>query len=538
MKLTWMTALPLAALALVACKDGSGTDTNDSSGPDDSAEDTSAEQGWDPRFDDIAAAFDAERQALGAPGLAVAILEGGEITFSAGFGSGHPDEEQSITGDTLFRIGSTTKVMTALTLLQQAEEGSLSLDDTLAQRLPELEFALDPSWSEQITLQHLLTHQGAFYDWTEVDGRHDDAYLSEWTHGTFAESVLLMAPPGQFWNYSNPNFMLAGLVAEQVDAQPYRALMQERVFDPLGMQRSMFLGAEVAADGDYATGLTTNWTTGQGRALADATAYDHAASRPAGFLWSSADDMLRFADFLMHGDTTVLSEAGRLSMSTEHVTMGTYPDYGGYGYGLMTFPGLIVEGEYREMPVVTHGGAIPGFAAELWMLPEQDLAIVTLASTDGAYFREALSVAIGQLAELPAASPFPDPQLERTPLVNHVGSYMDPNNVGMLIVTEEDGQLHIEAPLLERYGYTVAPVLQQTSENNFVMGLNDLYIGVTFVENEQGAWLRTRYFVGTRSEQQASPAPNTATNHTERERIEEMMRQIRRQPLPPTPGTP
>ncbi len=106
--------------------------------------------------------------------------------------------------------------------------------------------------------------------------------------------------PGTFYNYANPNFMLAGLVAEEAAGRPYREVMRRRVFKPLGMTRAVFLPSEVLADNDFAYGVRN------ARAIAPGD-YDNAIERPAGFAWTSAEDLAKFAQFILRGNPAALS---------------------------------------------------------------------------------------------------------------------------------------------------------------------------------------------------------------------------------------
>ena len=104
------TRYALLMLSLLACNDGD-VDTET-----DTDVDTDSERSWPERFDELAETIEQQRIELGAPGVAVSIWHDGEVVFSHGFGSAHPEGEQPITGDTLFRIGSITKMMTSIQL--------------------------------------------------------------------------------------------------------------------------------------------------------------------------------------------------------------------------------------------------------------------------------------------------------------------------------------------------------------------------------------------------------------------------------------
>ena len=489
----------LTLLFLFACNDGDvepDTDTDT---------DTDSDAPWPKAFDEIAEAFEQQRLELGAPGVAVSIWQDGEVVFSHGFGSGHPDEAQTITGDTLFRIGSVTKMLTSTAALQQVQAGRTALDEPISTLLPDLTFNRGAGRTETLTLHNTMTHQGGFYDWTPVNGSPNDAFLYTFAHTTFAQNIFFIAPTEAFYNYSNPNYLMAGLLAEAADDNRlYPQIMAEDVFEPLGMDRTFFKAESVIADGDYATGRTIDWT-GQTQEVRNAIpgSYDHAAMRPAGFAWSSTNQLLNFAHFLMHGNPEVLDDTHRALLTEKHVDTLNYPNWSHYGYGVFTQAGFNGFGGYYAEPIWQHGGAIYGFSTQLFILPEKDFAIAILANTDGAYFGNGIAKAIETLVDdLPAPGPFPPAEIE-SDFEQYAGRYLDPQNVGELIVSVEDGQLKVEAPTLTEYGYTIGPTLEPISKHNFRMSLDGNPLAITFIAEAEGQpakWMRNRVFVAERTE--------------------------------------
>jgi CubicO group peptidase (beta-lactamase class C family) len=194
------------------------------------------------------AAPDAERIQLGVPGASVALIEHGQMTFAHGFGTKGPNSKESVDANTLFRIGSMTKALTATALLGHVHSGKLGLDTKLTSVVPDVAID-DRSDLSALTFRQLLSHQSGLFDYDVLSGPADDAALSRYlTSPDFASNEYFMDPPGSFYNYSNPNYDLAGLALERVGGVPYRKAMAERVFSPLGMTRTFFLPSEVIAD--------------------------------------------------------------------------------------------------------------------------------------------------------------------------------------------------------------------------------------------------------------------------------------------------
>jgi CubicO group peptidase (beta-lactamase class C family) len=453
------------------------------------------------RFAPIAKAIEDERIKLGAPGVAVAILEGGMVTFASGFGSKDPNGDDPVLASTLFRIGSVNKVLTATALLQLVESGDIDLDAPMTTYLPSLAFAKDASWAPSIKTRHLITHESAVVDFLEIDSSPaKDADLSAVMLGPFAQEGYLMAPAGRMYNYSNPGYMYAGLVAQAVSGSWYRTLMAERVFAPLGMDRTFFLPTEVTADGDYALGKTRHWETGLPLVVQPST-YDNAWGRPAGYAWSSVLDLAEFVKFLRDGNAAVLSDTLRENMMQPQVDTKEFLDRMGYGYGLLIQQGIFLP-SFHDIKIVTHGGAIPGFAADLYYVPACDLGLITLANTDGAYFINSLVTTLKTLCTLPAPSTAPDLKVDPASFGAFLGTYEDPYNVGTIHVTLDGNQLKVEMPLLDSLKIPYDPVLAPSLPDNFVLTVQGAELPVTFLrdDQEQVEYLRTRAFVGARVE--------------------------------------
>lgn len=514
-------------LLLAACKPPAD-DTADDTGASPEPSFTSCPEGRDPRFDALAKVVDAEREDLGAPGLAVAVLLDGELAWCEGFGSRTPAGDEPMGAETLMRMGSVNKVLTAIGALQEVEAGTLSLDAPLPDLLGEdWTFALDETWAPQLTLHHLLTHQGGMVDYLSIDGPSGNDALSNWVDGWMLRNLYLMAPPGSFFNYSNPNFSIAGRLIEHGSGQYYVPRMQEGVFAPLGMDRTVFRPAQVLSDGDYAVGQTWDWT-GATSDLVEAgpDAYDNAWARPAGYAWTSVEDLGRLAAFLMHGNPEVLTEGSRQALMSSQVDALGVPELDSYGYGLFVQTGIFLEDGFHAFPWVTHNGAIPGFSAEMHVMPEQGFALITLANGDGVYLRDTLAEAL-KLIELPPVSDGPD--LTPPDPADYVGHFYDPWNVGPWTFSlDEGGQLVMDMPLLDQHGVPYEPEVVPLHGNTFLIRVQGIWMDVTFVPEEGGdwRWARTRYFVGEREEPLArvGSAPNP-------ERLQRILRE--RPPVSP-----
>ena len=542
----WLCAAFWLALLLAACGDEGSNDVDAGTDGDTDADggtDTDTE-GWDPRFDAFVEALIVDLENNDAYGVSAAVMEDGVVTFAAAFGSKDPDGLEPLTPDTLMQIGSTTKQMTAAALLQKVEDGLVGVDDALEELLPELEFELDGTWDDQVTMHHLLSHQGGFFDWIPWNGPSDDAELVDYTYDTFDDIYFLMSPPGAFWNYSNPNFIFAGLVTETLDSRPWPDIMVEDVFAPLGMERTFLRKTEVEADGDFAMsyGLgVDDLSTGIPGPVEMADVPDPGWARPAGLTWTTPTQMMAWAKFLMDGDPAVLSGDLRAEITAEQVDTLYGAGSMHYGYGEFVERGYAaLDGQWYETPVWEHGGNTLSFTHIFYVLPEHDFAVSICSSAYGTDFSNALDVAITTLVDLPEPSAPPEYVIDPAQFDRHVGTYNDQFNVGEMIITREGDTLLVEMPTLVFYGYDVGPELVAISSDLFYLYIDGYAYDITFVPLVEGGpsqYARNRSFVTTRVGEEPDAGvieagETEAVAMPSREDIERWMLQARLNPVP------
>lgn len=502
-----------AAASSSAASSGSGAGASGSGGAGAGAGGGGGEAAAiEPRFEPFYAAVEAEREALGAPGVAVAVIENGEVTFAAGIGKKSPDSEDGVSAHTLFRIGSVQKMLTSTALLQQVEAGTVDLEAPITDTVPAFDFSEDATWAPSITSRNLLTHTSGIADYLQIDvptAQQSDAALGTFLLGQFGNLGYLMAPAGTFWNYSNPGFYLAGYLVEEASGETYRDYMRTRVFEPLGMTRTFHLADEVIADGDYALGYAPGYADVPEIVLPDS--YENAWARPAGYGTSNVLDLARFVAFLQKGNTEVLSDELRQAMQTTQVSTEEMFDYIGYGYGLQTSSAAFLSAtDMRELDIVEHGGDIPGFAADVIWVRSLDLAFVFLSNGDGAHFTDSLKVGLETLGTLPEPVTPPDFDLDEATMDACAGTYLDPYNVGEIVVTHAAGALQVSMPALDAANIPYNPKLTPYAGRMFILGIQGIGLPLTFLDGDAGTpyWLRTRAFVGARvDEPQPGPGP-------------------------------
>jgi CubicO group peptidase (beta-lactamase class C family) len=308
-----------------------------------------------------------QMQIWGVPGVSVGLLKNGE-TETASYGVASIATNQPVTPETLFQIGSISKVFTTTLVMTFVDDGTLDLDTPIVTWLPDLPLT-DGDARESITLRHLVTHMGGFYgDRFDDQGIGDDALAK-------AVAAFYDLPqqtrPGELWTYCNAGFDLAGRVMEVVSGKRFEDLMRERVFNPLGLQSTTYFAAEairhpvsVGHDGDPGElRISDPWPIPR-------------RSNPAGGISSTAPELLRFAqmhlnDGELDGVRVISAESAR-AMRAKEADAGPFQTWG-LGWERVDFGSEVG---------VRHGGATNGFTAGLLVLPERKVALAILTNHD------------------------------------------------------------------------------------------------------------------------------------------------------------
>src|SRR4030095_10025862 len=168
------------------------------------------------------------------PGAAVAVVSGDRLVFAKGFGVANIETGAPVTPDTLFRIGSVTKMFTAAVLVTLAENGRIKLDEPISKYVEGLNFKLS-----QVTAHQLMSHTAGMTDESPSDyGSHDDSALAAYVRSLNEDQFF--TEPGKIFSYSNPGFDVVGFLIEEVNRRAYADQMSVRLFKPLGMNSTTF----------------------------------------------------------------------------------------------------------------------------------------------------------------------------------------------------------------------------------------------------------------------------------------------------------
>ena len=335
---------------------------------------SAGDQPADALFRELDAKIEAAMADYDIPGVAVGVLYQGHEHLR-GFGVTNRDYPLPVDGDTLFRIGSITKTVTATTIMRLVEQGLVDLDAPVRTYLPDLTLA-DESVAARVTLRQLLDHSAGFLgEYYPDTGRGADA-ISRYVAGMVA--VPQLTPLGKVFAYNNASVVIAGLVIEAVTGQSYEAVVRDLVLNPLGLDHTFF-----NADEFVGYNVTASHTTLDGASVVNPPAWRLWRSLyPTGGLVSSARDLLRYARFHLSDGANiegppVLSAASLQAMRTElgpGGTDGCEID----GIGVNWFQRRTAEG----VPVYFWPGSWAGQYSSLTFVPDRGFALTL--QTNGA----------------------------------------------------------------------------------------------------------------------------------------------------------
>ena len=328
------------------------------------------------------------------PGLAIAVVKDDRVAFAHGYGVRELGTRDAVDTHTLFAIGSTTKAMTAALVGMLVDEKKVAWDAPVTTYLPWFQMK-DPSVARQVTVRDLLTHRAglgnADYLWYGQSNSTDE----------ILRRVRLIDPAYAVrasFIYQNVMYAAAGAVIEAASGQSWPAMLQARIFDPLGMRDTIPTAASLRSRRNVASPHFL--VDGRVRVIQNVSVDPVAA---AGAVWSSVDDMSKWMQFLLDGGraggangTRLLSEA----TFKELFTPQTIAPYDMYPTTSLTRPHWMTYGlgwfqqDYRGRAVDFHTGSIDGMVAIHGLVRDEHLGVYVLGNLDHAEVRHALMYAV------------------------------------------------------------------------------------------------------------------------------------------------
>ncbi|ADB33932.1 beta-lactamase [Kribbella flavida DSM 17836] len=400
-------------------------------------------QHWQRRLTTLAARH-------GVPGATLGILRvrvGVEDELvEAATGVLNKDTGVPVTTDSLFQIGSMTKVWTATLALQLVDEGLLELDAPIADVLPELALR-NPDVAKQVTMRHLLTHtSGIDGDVFTDTGRGDDC-LEKYVD--LLAEVDQNHPLGATWSYCNSGFSLAGRVIEKLTGGSWDQALRDRLYKPLKLEHTVTLPEEALL---YRAAVGHVGEPGQEPSRAPVWGLPRALG-PAGLVTSTAADALAFARMHLTGGlaadgTRVLSEESVAAMADKHADLPDKYSLGdSWGLGWIRFG-------WDGHRLIGHDGNTIGQAAFLRVLPEQGLAVTLLTNGGNArdLYEDLYREIFAELADVAMPRPLAPPaESVEVDVHRHVGRYDRASVLGEVFVRDGQAVLRqtITGPLAE-----------------------------------------------------------------------------------------
>lgn len=379
----------------------------------------------------------------GVPGLSIALVSDRQVIWTEGFGYADRERKQLAGPDTVYQIGSITKLLNAVLCMQFVEQGRLDLDRPFHDYLPA--FSMRTRWPQArpITARALLCHHAGLPTYL-LKGFFSDQSLTALLEQLRDEHLAY--EPHTVFNYSNLGPNLLGLALERIAGQPYAELLAARLLAPLAMRHTGFTpGDEIGA------------RLARGYVHDAPVAPTPIRDAPAGGLYSSVLDLAQFMRCLLAGGTL---DGRRLLEETTLGDMFT-PQYAdqplnfGHQFGLgWMLSGLPIENGGRQ---VWHNGGTKAFLSQLALLPDRKLGVVVLANADNAgplvyeTAEEALRLAleVGHGIAPPARALDPEIALPRHELEKHVGDYSLMGSLARISLGRKRLRLHVLQHVLD-----------------------------------------------------------------------------------------
>ena len=225
------------------------------------------------------------------PSVSATVFRGEETLWEEALGLADVEQQRDATPDTQYRIGSITKTFTAVCVLQLRDAGKLSLDDPLTRFVPESAHA--PTLGRMLTHASGLQREPPGEIWETMQAPSREELVAATAD---AEEVL---SPGSWWHYSNLAFALLGEVVARIDGTTWEEALQQRILDPLELERTTPTEASPAAVGYLVEPYSD--------AVRVERQPDFGGSGALGKLWSTTQDLARWGAFLVAGDDRVLA---------------------------------------------------------------------------------------------------------------------------------------------------------------------------------------------------------------------------------------
>lgn len=363
------------------------------------------------------------------PGVSVAVVRGADTLLLKGYGS--VDLEWDVAtpedGAASYEIGSMTKQFTAAAVLLLAEEGKLDLAADMTEYLPDFD-----TQGHRVPVARLLDHTSGIKGYTEmpVFGEIAIRNLPRDSLVSLIEAEPFEFEPGTARIYNNSAFFLLGLIIEEASGESYEDFIQERLFEPLGMEDSYYCSSLAVREG-----RAHGYDRGP-NGLTRKRYLEHLWPYAAGSLCSTVGDLVRWNQAL-HGGEVLTPESYDAMITPMPLNDGTPSRYA-MGLGVT---------DHRGRRSIAHGGGINGFVSDGRYFPDDRLIVIALQNSTGANVG-ALGADLAELVLGPLPEPEPEAVAYDGDLSLLAGEYTGPARGRPLTITVavEDGRLAFMLP--------------------------------------------------------------------------------------------
>ncbi|MDQ3061755.1 MAG: serine hydrolase [Acidobacteriota bacterium] len=303
------------------------------------------------------------------PGISVALVDGSQMVWQQGYGFSDRKAKTPITADTVFRVGSVSKLFTDIAVMRLVEQGKLDLDAPVTNYLPD--FKPRNAFGKFVTLRQLMSHRAGLVREPPVGSYFDSSNptLGE-TIKSLNQTALVYAPETRT-KYSNAGIAAVGYVLEKTQKQLFADYLKSTLLEPLEMKQSDFKPTPKITK---KLARAQMWTV-FGKTF-DAPVFELGIA-PAGSMYTTTGDLARFASALFAADNNspgaILEKASLEQMWTPQFAAPDQKSGFGLGFSLSELEG------HRK---VGHGGAIYGFSTQFSVLPDDKFGVIVVATED------------------------------------------------------------------------------------------------------------------------------------------------------------
>jgi CubicO group peptidase (beta-lactamase class C family) len=302
-----------------------------------------------------------ERQHI--PGLALLVTRDGKVIRSEGFGLANVELQVPVKPETIFQSGSVGKQFTATAVMMLVEAGKVGINDRLTKYFPEA----PPSW-KNVTVRELLSHTGGFGDYPK-----NFNFRKDWTEPQLiklVESIPLAYPPGTKWEYSNLGYLTLGILIHRVSGKFYGDFLQQRIFQPLGMEAT-----RIISEADIIPNRAAGYRLVKGELKNQEWVAPGMNTTADGSLYFSIVDLSKWDAALYEGK--LLKPSSFDLMWTPVKLKNGQANKAGYGFG------WFIE-QRKGHRCIHHDGSWQGFETAIDRYVDDHLSVVALTNLAGA----------------------------------------------------------------------------------------------------------------------------------------------------------